>query len=108
VSEPYTIVIKAQARRALEHTLAPSVAFAAWEFISGALCENPHRVGKPLVAPVQGDWSARRGHYRMRYRIDDDKRTVTVLDIAARSDVYYPQLLVTRINNELSAPSGGV
>jgi mRNA interferase RelE/StbE len=90
VSELYDLVIKAQARRALEHTLAPAVAFAAWEFIAGALRENPHRVGKPLVAPFQGDWSARRGHYRIRYRIDDDKRRVTVIDIADRSDIYYP------------------
>lgn len=90
MSEPYGIVIKAQARQALEHTLAPSVAFAAWEFIVGALRENPHRVGRPLVAPFQGDWSARRGHYRIRYRIDDEKRTVTVVGIADRSDVYYP------------------
>lgn len=90
MSDPHQIVIKAQARRALEQTLAPSVAFAAWEFITGALRENPHRVGKPLVAPFQGDWSARRGHYRIRYRIDDDKRTVTVIDITGRSDVYYP------------------
>jgi mRNA interferase RelE/StbE len=90
VSEPYGLIIKARARRALEHTLPPSVAFAAWEFITGLLCVNPHRVGKPLVAPFQGDWSARRGHYRIRYRIDDDKRTVTVIDIADRSDIYYP------------------
>lgn len=89
MSDPYGIVVKPQARRALEYTLAPSVAFAAWQFIAGALRENPHRVGKPLVAPFQGDWSARRGHYRVRYRIDDDKRTVTVVDIADRSDVYY-------------------
>jgi len=88
--ESYELVIKAQARRALETVLAPAVAFAVWEFISGALRDNPHRVGKPLVAPVQGDWSARRGHYRVRYQIDEEKRTVTVLDIAARSDVYHP------------------
>jgi mRNA interferase RelE/StbE len=90
VSEPYDLVIKAQARRALERTLAPAVAFAAWEFIAGALRENPHRVGKPLVAPFQGDWSARRGHYRIRYRIDDDKHRVSVIDIADRSDICYP------------------
>jgi mRNA interferase RelE/StbE len=89
VSEPYGLIIKAQARRALEHALAPSVAFAAWEFIAGPLLQNPHRVGKPLVAPFQGDWSARRGHYRIRYRIDDEKHLVTVIDIADRSDIYY-------------------
>ncbi|MBV9208352.1 MAG: type II toxin-antitoxin system RelE/ParE family toxin [Actinobacteria bacterium] len=90
MSEPYGLVITARVRRALEHTLAPSVAFAAWEFIAGALRENPHRAGKPLVAPFQGDWSARRGHYRIRYRIDDDKHIVTVVDIASRSDICYP------------------
>jgi mRNA interferase RelE/StbE len=90
VSEPYELVIKAQARRALEEVLAPSVAFAVWEFIAGSLRENPQRAGKPLVVPFQGDWSARRGHYRVRYRIDDDKHQVVVIDIAARSDVYHP------------------
>ena len=90
MSDRYELVIKAQARRALEHVLAPSVAFAAWEFISGPLRENPQRVGKPLVAPFQGDWSARRGHYRVRYRIDDEKRVITVVDIADRSDIYHP------------------
>ncbi len=90
MSEPYDLVIKAQARRALEYTLAPAVAFAVWEFIAGALRENPHRVGKPLVAPFQGDWSARRGHYRIRYRVEDDKHRITVIEIADRSDIYYP------------------
>jgi mRNA-degrading endonuclease RelE of RelBE toxin-antitoxin system len=89
VSEPYGLIIKARTRRALEHALAPSVAFAAWEFIAGPLRQNPHRVGKPLVAPFQGDWSARRGHYRIRYQIDE-KRVVTVIDISDRSDIYHP------------------
>lgn len=61
-----------------------------WEFISGPLRENPQRSGKPLVAPFQGDWSARRGHYRVRYRIDEDKHQVVIIDIAARSDVHDP------------------
>jgi mRNA interferase RelE/StbE len=90
VNQPYELVIKAQARRALEHALAPSVAFGAWGFISGPLRANPQRAGKPLVAPFQGDWSARRGHYRVRYRIDTDKHIITIVDIADRSDIYHP------------------
>ncbi len=89
-SESYMLVVKAQARRALEFQLPPSIAFAVWEFVSGQLVENPRRAGKPLVEPFQGDWSAHRGHYRVRYQIDEDKRVVTVLDIAARSDIYNP------------------
>jgi hypothetical protein len=57
VSEPCELSVKAQACRALEHTLAPSVAFAAREFINGPLRQNPKRPGKPLVAPSQGDRS---------------------------------------------------
>jgi mRNA interferase RelE/StbE len=89
VTEPYALVLKPRARRALTEILAPSVAFAAWEFINGPLRENPRRVGKALLAPFQGDWSARRGHYRIRYQIDDEKRVVTVYDIADRSDIYH-------------------
>jgi mRNA interferase RelE/StbE len=89
VSERYDLIIKPQARRALAQALAPSVAFAAWEFISGPLRDNPRRMAKPLLAPFQGDWSARRGHYRVRYRIDADKSVVTVIDIADRTDVYH-------------------
>ena len=91
MSEPYHLVIKAQARRALEHHLSPSTAFAVWVFIAGPLVENPQRVGKQLVSPpFQGDWSAWRGHYRVRYRIDDEKHAITVIDIADRSDIYHP------------------
>jgi mRNA interferase RelE/StbE len=46
-------------------------------------------VGKPLLPPLQGDWSARRGYLRVRYRIDETKRSVTVLDVAHRSDIYH-------------------
>jgi mRNA interferase RelE/StbE len=91
VSEPYHLVIKAQARRALEHQLAPSTAFAVWVFMAGPLVGNPQRVGKQLVSPpFQGDWSAWRGHYRVRYQIDDEKHVITVIDIADRSDIYHP------------------
>ncbi len=62
-----------------------------WEFIAGPLVENPQRVGKQLISPpFQGDWSARRGHYRVSYQIDDEKHAITVIDIADRSDIYHP------------------
>ena len=62
--------------------------FAAHEFIVGALLDNPQRVGKPLHAPLDDRHSARRGTYRVIYRIDDAARTVTVVDIAHRRDAY--------------------
>lgn len=78
------------ARRALQARLPLKIAMAAWEFIDGPLRDNPRRVGHPLVAPFEGYWSARRGTYRVRYRIDEDKHAVIVLDIAPRADAYNP------------------
>ena len=35
----------------------------------------------PLRKPFEGHWRARRGEYRVRYTIDDERREVAVLDI---------------------------
>jgi mRNA-degrading endonuclease RelE of RelBE toxin-antitoxin system len=63
------------------------------EFIYGSLAENPHRVGKSLKLNLKGLYSARRGDYRVIYRIDEHLRTVTVLAIEHRSDAYRPRQL---------------
>ncbi len=86
--EPYGIVLSPGARRALSEQLPAAAAFAAWEFISGPLREAPLRVGAPLQAPFEGLWRARRGEYRIRYRIDDEKRQVVVMDVDHRRDAY--------------------
>ena len=84
----YAVVLAPGARRALTDTLPDSAAFAAWEFIDGPLATAPRRVGTPLRAPFEGLRHERRGEYRVRYRIDDLARTVTVLDIDHRRDAY--------------------
>ena len=66
------------------------MAFAAYEFIIGPLLENPHRVGKQLRPPLDDRHSARRGTYRVLYRIDDTRRLVTVVGVVARADAYRP------------------
>jgi mRNA-degrading endonuclease RelE of RelBE toxin-antitoxin system len=87
--EPYTVVLSPGARRALSEQLPSAAAFAAWEFIRGPLCEEPRRVGAPLQAPFEGYWRARRGEYRVRYRIDDEKRQIVVMDVDHRRDAYH-------------------
>jgi mRNA-degrading endonuclease RelE of RelBE toxin-antitoxin system len=72
----------------LSESLPESVAFAAYEFIVGPLLDNPHRVGKALLAPLADRYSARRGTYRVIYRIDYDTRTVTVLALSPRGEAY--------------------
>ena len=89
-ADPYDLALGAAARRALTDHLPERVASAVWAFCDGPLRENPHRVGKPLRAPMAGQYSARRGAYRVRYRVDDDKHLVTVIDIAYRADAYHP------------------
>ena len=58
------------------------------EFLYGPLAADPHRVGAPLRKPFEGQRRARRGEYRVRYAIDDENDTVTVVDISHRRDAY--------------------
>lgn len=85
---PYEVVFTRSARRALENTLPEAVAAAAFEFIVGALAENPKRVGKPLREPLAPLYSARRGDYRVLYRIEDDRLVIEIITIEHRRDVY--------------------
>lgn len=88
----YAVAWTATSRRALAR-LPEKVATAAVEFIYGSLAETPRRVGKPLQLGLAGLHSARRGDYRVIYRIDDELRIVTVMAIEHRSDVYRPRRL---------------
>jgi mRNA-degrading endonuclease RelE of RelBE toxin-antitoxin system len=84
----YRIVVTRTAARRLAERLPETVAAACVEFLYGPLAANPERVGAPLRKPFEGHWRARRGEYRVRYTIDDEARTVTVLDISHRRDAY--------------------
>ena len=86
--ERYRLVISPTARRQLTEHLPESVAFAAYEFIVGPLLDNPERVGKQLRPPLDDRHSARRGTYRVIYRINQEKRCVTVVGVIRRSDAY--------------------
>jgi mRNA interferase RelE/StbE len=85
---PYELVVARPAARAIAETLPEAVSAAIIDFITGSLLENPHRVGRELRRELAGIHSARRGSYRILYRIDDNERTVTVLRIDHRGDVY--------------------
>lgn len=85
---PYDVVFTRSARRALENALPEAVAAAAFEFIVGALAENPKRVGKPLREPLAPLYSARRGEYRVLYRIEDARLVIEIITIEHRRDVY--------------------
>ncbi len=84
----WELVLTPPAVRAVQTDLPESVAAAVIEFMVGPLVENPHRVGKPLKRELAGIWSARRGTYRILYRINEQAREVVVLRIDHRRDVY--------------------
>ncbi len=86
--ERYEVRFQAAARRAIAERLPEPVAAAVLEFCDAALTLSPRRVGKPLFGPLAGCHGARRGTYRVVYRIDEQAHVVEVLDIDHRADIY--------------------
>ena len=86
----YELVLTPPEQRALTGTLPEAVAAAVIEFLTTTLIRQPTRVGKPLRDDLAGVWPARRGTYRVLYRIREDLREVVVLSIEHRRDAYRP------------------
>jgi mRNA interferase RelE/StbE len=87
---PYAVAWTSGAKRALQN-LPGKAATAAVEFMYGSLPENPHRVGKRLRYELAGLHSARRGEYRVIYRVNDDQRTIEIIALEHRSDACRPR-----------------
>ena len=87
MNSPYEVRISSRAERDLLR-LPEKVGAACVEFIFGPLVENPYRLGGMLPGPLEGLRSARRGSYRIIYRIEDDARTIEIIHIDHRSNVY--------------------
>ena len=89
-AERFELTIAPTARRQLTDKLPEAVALAAYVLIVGPLLYNPHGVGKRLRPPLDDRYSARRGTYRVIYRIDDKHCRVTVVGVVHRADAYRP------------------
>ncbi|HLM85568.1 MAG TPA: type II toxin-antitoxin system RelE/ParE family toxin [Solirubrobacteraceae bacterium] len=81
--------VMAPARRQIDR-LPIAVAAAVLETLD-AIASNPQRLGKPLRFELAGCRSARRGPYRIIYRIDEATHTVSVLAVAHRAHAYRPR-----------------
>jgi mRNA-degrading endonuclease RelE of RelBE toxin-antitoxin system len=88
VSEPYDLQVAAGVARSIQQKLPEGVATAVIEFITGSLIAAPCRVGTPLRRELAGLYSARRGTFRVLYRIDDAEHLVTVVRVEHRADAY--------------------
>lgn len=84
----YRIEWRAAAKRAIAQELPEKYAVALYEFITGPLSENPHRVGKELGKDMKGKYSARLSVYRVIYEIHEYEVVVIVVDVRHRAHVY--------------------
>jgi mRNA interferase RelE/StbE len=84
----HTVTYSARAIRQIRERLPEKIAAAVVELIEGPLTENPRRIGKPLLPPLERYYGARRGEYRVVYEIFDDVDRINIVDIAHRRGIY--------------------
>lgn len=87
--DPWRVVLAGSAARDIQR-LPEKYAAAILEGLT-ALGKNPRRLGNPLRLELEGHWSARRGPYRIIYVLKEPSRTVSVVAVAHRADVYRPR-----------------
>lgn len=86
-AEPFSTRWTATAQPDLRR-LPEKVAAAVVEFVYGSLADNPRRVGRALHLELGEHSAARRGDYRIAYRIDDEERSVLIVHVYHRADAY--------------------
>lgn len=86
-AKQWRVAIMPSGQRTLRR-LPEKNATAIVEFITRTLTTNPARVGKPLNKELVGQYVARRGAYRVVYRLDEPTGYVVVTRIDHRADVY--------------------
>jgi mRNA-degrading endonuclease RelE of RelBE toxin-antitoxin system len=86
----YRVIVSPPARRDVAR-LPMDAAVAVLELCEGPLADNPYRIGKPLILDLSGFHAARRGEYRVIYKIDEKDETVTVVKVSHRRDAYRPR-----------------
>lgn len=89
-STPYDVTFSACAQRDLRR-LPEKIARAAIEFSYGTLAENPQRLGRKLHLDLAEHYAARRGDYRIIYRIDEHAHALPIVTIDHRADAYRPR-----------------
>lgn len=83
----YEVRFTGPARRAVQ-AIPPRIVPAIIEFAFGDLARGPRGVGKPLERELTGLFGARRGPFRLLYRIDDAQQFGYVVHIDHRADAY--------------------
>lgn len=87
MSEPWRLVLTGAARRDLNSVSPGRAVFPILETLN-AIAANPQRMGKALGFQHEGSYVARRGPFRVIYKLDESRRLVQVTAIGHRSHVY--------------------
>jgi len=82
----WRLIVAAPAERQLARLPEKAAAAVAESFLT--IVADPHRVGKPLRFDLEGLWVARRGPYRVLYRLEAKSGTVTIVAVGHRADIY--------------------
>lgn len=83
----WAVQLSPSADRALGR-LPHKVAAAVVEFLTATLPENPERLSKPLRFELAGWRVARRGDYRVTFRLIEDDRVLYIGRIEHRAHAY--------------------
>jgi mRNA interferase RelE/StbE len=84
---PYDVALTPEAQRQLSRLPAKIVA-AVLEGLYGSIARDPWRVSKPLHDELVGLRVARRGEYRIVFRVDESKHLVVVRRVEHCRGVY--------------------
>lgn len=87
MSSPYQVRISARVERDLIR-LPEKVRAACLDSIFGPLAGDPDRLGGVLSGELAGLRSARRGSYRIVYRVDEQLLRIDIVHIDHRGVVY--------------------
>lgn len=85
--QPWSVRLAPGAVRALDR-LPHKVAAAIAEFITATLPKDPYRMSNPLRHELAGWRVARRGDYRVTFRILDDDHTLPIGRVEHRAHIY--------------------
>ena len=84
---PYRVEVAGSARRDVRR-LPQKITVAVTEFITGQLADNPYRLSKPLRREPASYRAARRGDYRVLFRIDDNAHAIVIIAVNHRAHIY--------------------
>ncbi len=83
----YKVEVSSAGSRSIDR-LPRKVRAAVAETIFGTLTENPRRIAKPLRGEFEGLMVARRGDYRIIFRIDEAQRAIKIYRVQHRRTAY--------------------